>query len=116
MANAFPTLKMGQDTSSNVSYENNLRRVDLGDGYIQRSARGINNVRRTYKVVFSLLDTVDATTLRDFLLANSGGQTVTLPVLASNGAIGKFMIESFQEDMDGPLHRKISVNLIEVFV
>ena len=87
----------------------------MGDGYIQVSAKGINNVRRRYEVVFPLLSSSNATTLRTFLMTNSGGQIVTLPVKAGDGLDGNFIIEGWKEELDTPLERRFTVSLVEVF-
>lgn len=56
--------------------------VKLGDGYEQRRPAGINSVRRSWSVTWSLISLAEMQTLRDFLKSKKGVEAFewTLPI------------------------------------
>jgi len=46
--------------------------VSFGDGYEQRRPSGLNSVRRSWRVEWTLLDYTQMDALRDFLLSKKG--------------------------------------------
>lgn len=53
-----------------VSFE--VRTVDFGDGYTQRSAKGINNKVRKWSLVWQHENSEDVATIKSFLDSQSG--------------------------------------------
>ncbi len=51
-----------------------LHEARFGDGYMQRTAAGINNEKQTYNLTFTRMEG-EIDTIDDFLRSNSGGQS-----------------------------------------
>lgn len=111
----WPTLKMVENPSSNVSTSTRLKVVSFGDGYAQRTVDGINARPRTYQLNYTLLDSEDAATLRNFLEVNSGGQAVSKATVPTDGVVRKWMITSDNESVDTPTTRAFNITLVQVF-
>ena len=73
----FDTNTVGSDVSPSYSpqltVENNLITVNLGDGYQQRLAKGINPSRRTFSLSFLNRSNTVTTNILNFLSSASGG-------------------------------------------
>ncbi|MGI0119683.1 phage tail protein [Zooshikella sp. RANM57] len=59
---------------SSASTEFRVLEANFGDGYTQRAADGINNIRDTWSVTWENRDTADIFTLVKFLKARGGFQ------------------------------------------
>lgn len=57
---------------SDMSQDYRVRRVDFGDGYSQRSKRGINNAPQQWRLIWNGISDTDAEMLRVFF-AGLGG-------------------------------------------
>lgn len=79
MAN-YPTLTLAFSPNSKYNQEPDLLISEFGDGFIQRTANGINNVDKKYNIRQTTVNTSEGNTLRSFLVNNSGGQAVTVPL------------------------------------
>lgn len=79
MAN-YPTLKLKFSQNSQYSQEPDLLISEFGDGFIHRVANGINNVDKKYQINQTTVNSTEGNTLRSFLLNNSAGEAVTVPL------------------------------------
>lgn len=96
----FDASTVGSDVSPSypprLSIENNLIKVELGDGYEQRLSKGINPSRRTWTLPFNNRTSADTTNILNFLASSTGGNngaksfTWTPPY----GATGKWTCEN----------------------
>lgn len=120
MAATWPTLSVGMDLTSVIKRTVNLRTLNLGDGYVQRIAPGINNAPGVFTIVYKYLKQSDATTLLAFLKANSLGQTVIIPNFPedSTGATtGMYYIVDYAPTYgDGGMLTDFTITAQEVFV
>lgn len=73
----FDASTVGSDVSPSyppsLSIENNLIKVELGDGYEQRFSKGINPTRRTWTLPFNNRTSTDTTNILNFLASATGG-------------------------------------------
>jgi phage-related protein len=118
MAVNWPTLSLKPHPSSRIKFENNIDKLLLGDGYALRYAKGINNLKRTYTIVYQNLSSVDTTTLIAFLKANSLGQSIAIPLWPedpSGSTTGYFMIDTFDFDRGEGVLANFSIECTEVF-
>ena len=76
----YPTLKLAFSPESRYNREPDLLVSEFGDGFIQRTANGINNLDKTYNISQTTINTTEGVTLRSFLENNSGGQAITVPL------------------------------------
>ena len=96
----FDSSTVGSDVapsySPKLSIENDVIRVDMGDGFEQRLKRGINSTRRTYTLSFTARTDTVTTNILNFLASSTGGDngakafTWTPPY----GATGKWVCEN----------------------
>lgn len=64
------TLDLSYGTDMTQAY--NIRRVDFGDGYSQRSKRGINNAPQQWRLQWNGISDADTEVLRLFFLGLAG--------------------------------------------
>lgn len=76
----YPSLKLKFSPDSRYNQEPDLLISEYGDGFIQRVANGINNLDKTYRINQTTVDSTEGVTLRDFLVNNSGGEAITVPI------------------------------------
>tara|TARA_B100001057_G_scaffold307822_1_gene307910 strand:+ start:1157 stop:1525 length:369 start_codon:yes stop_codon:yes gene_type:complete len=96
----FDSSTVGSDVapsySPKLSIENDVIRVDMGDGFEQRLKRGINSTRRTYTLSFTARTDTVTTNILNFLASSTGGDngakafTWTPPY----GSTGKWVCEN----------------------
>jgi len=96
----FDSSSVGSDVSPSyapqLTVNNDVIRVDLGDGYEQRLKRGINSTRRTYSLSFKARTNTVTTNILNFLADPAKGDngakafTWTPPY----GATGKWVCEN----------------------
>ena len=70
---------VGMSRGSGPATELKVRKIQLGDGYVQAVADGIHNVRRRYRCVWRGIPKADAETLRAFLAARGGHEPFLSP-------------------------------------
>ena len=70
MPQTFPTIAPSYGTQKQQQYRS--RTTNFGDGYEQRVADGIQNVRSVYKVQFDNITATNANTIETFLDARAG--------------------------------------------
>jgi phage-related protein len=66
----FPAIDPSVGTSKKTNY--NIKIAQFGDGFSQRSARGINNVVDVWSLTFTNVNNTDADTLEAFVVARGG--------------------------------------------
>lgn len=79
MAN-YPTLTLGFDIRSVCKSTPEIEVVQYDDGYKSVFPKGVLNRRRSYTIVQKVVSLAEASTLRSFLVSNSQGQAITVPV------------------------------------
>lgn len=62
---------------SSGMHELRLRETKFGDGYLQRTGDGINNIEQKWEVQFLLRGDVEKNAIVSFLKSKSGGQSFT---------------------------------------
>ena len=96
----FDSNTVGCDVSPSyaptLNIENNLLRVELGDGYEQRLQKGINPTRRTWTLPFSRRSNSDTTNILNFLASSTGGNNgaKSFNWAPPYGATGKWTCEN----------------------
>ena len=109
----FDTSTVGSDVSPSfaptLNIENNLIKVDLGDGYQQRLTKGINPSRRTWNLPFNSRTDTDTTNILNFLASATGGNNGAKSFNWSPpyGATGKWTCEN-------PTVNKVAFNLNDI--
>lgn len=96
----LPDLNRTYSTKSSLRYNPRFLRTDFGDGYAQVTPAGLNHIRADYNIVYELLDTTDANTLRNFLYDNANGSLVTVKLYnidPTGVKTAKFRIVNWQE-------------------
>tara|TARA_R110000822_G_scaffold43537_3_gene117473 strand:+ start:267 stop:620 length:354 start_codon:yes stop_codon:yes gene_type:complete len=68
----FPAIEPSSGSSKATSY--NIKEAKFGDGFSQRSARGINNVVDKWSLTFANVNNTRADELEAFVLARGGTQ------------------------------------------
>ena len=99
--------------SSNVETQVRLIETEFSDGYTQRIADGVNNLRRVYNVVFENLDTTDSTSMRNWLTTYSQGETVVAKTHATDDVERNWYIRNWDEQLSGPITRTFNIVLVE---
>ncbi|WP_286902115.1 phage tail protein [Vreelandella sedimenti] len=75
MYQTFPILERADvDVGAQEQLEFNVNVVGFGDGYEQRSAKGINSVKQVLDVTFTALNDSDAQLISDFIKARAGAE------------------------------------------
>lgn len=75
MAGTFPTwVELFKDPSS-VDSEAKVLRNDFGDGYSDRAAYGINNIKETASLMTAVLTAEQANTVLEFLSTRAGHES-----------------------------------------
>jgi len=109
-------LQNKMSVSSAYSITPRHRTVEFGDGYIQRTPLGINQVRRQITITHEHLDETDGNTIVDFYDARTfDGHSFTIagnPMLRTDG---KYYLQNYNVSMSSPKRRSVSATLIEVF-
>lgn len=108
---ALPDLPVSEQ--SKVQYNVKVKAIEFADGYSQRVPEGVNNIKRVYTVIFDLCDSTAATTLRDFFSTNSNGAKISAYTKPTDNVLRYWWIQSWNEEMAGPLLRKFTAVLIE---
>ena len=85
--------------SSNVETQVRLIETEFSDGYTQRIADGVNNLRRVYNVVFENLDVTDSTAMRNWLTTYSQGETVVANTHATDNVQRNWYIRNWDEQL-----------------
>ena len=117
----FDSSGVGSDVSPSYSpqltVENNIITVAMGDGYEQRLHKGLNVAPRKYKLEFLKRDDTTTTNILNFLALSTGGNngqkafTWTPPY----GATGKWKCPSWSVTNVSYNLNDISLEFIEVF-
>ena len=102
--------------SSAYSITPRHRTVEFGDGYIQRTPLGINQVRRQITITHEHLDEADGNIIVDFYdgLVYTG-DSFTIQNNAMLRTDGKYYLQNYNVSMSSPKRRSVSATLIEVF-
>jgi phage-related protein len=110
---AFPTLSREIEKDSGVEPEPNILKAPFGDGYEQRAAAGLNNVRDVYDCRISL-ETSETNTLIEFFRARGGYQAIewTPPGETTER---KFVCEKWKKIYSGPTWQTIAFTMREIF-
>jgi phage-related protein len=75
MYETFPILERADvDVGAQEQYEFAVNVINFGDGYEQRSAKGINSVKQTLDVTFTSLSDSDAVIITDFITEHAGAK------------------------------------------
>ena len=73
----FDSSGVGVDVSPSYSptlnIQNNLIKIEMGDGYQQRLQKGINPTRRSWRIPLNNRSDSDTTSILNFLASSSGG-------------------------------------------
>ena len=96
----FDSSTVGCDVSPSytptLNIENNIIKVDLGEGYQQRLSKGINPTRRTWTLPFQSRSNSDTTNILNFLASSTGGNNgaSSFDWTPPYGATGKWTCEN----------------------
>lgn len=109
-----PPAGCGITTGTSAPTKPRVRKAEFGDGYIQRSADGINSVRRTSTVKITTISFDDAETIESFFRARRGVEAFwwTFPV---ENVARKWVCESWTVTAPNPVHVDIQAEFTEVF-
>jgi phage-related protein len=107
------TYSIPESPESNVEMQIRLHTTEFADGYSQRVADGTNNLRRVYTFVTHLLPGTAATAMRDFLKYYSQGEQILKNTSPTDGTQRKWWVQTWTEQLDGPLHHSFQAVLIE---
>jgi phage-related protein len=87
--------------------------AEFGDGYSQRAADGINNVRQTRSLVWDNLKLADAEAISIFLAARKGAESF---LWAANGDIARrWICSSWERISASNVTDKVTATFTEVF-
>ena len=101
--------------SVSVVTEARTRRADFGDGYSQRSADGLNSIKRSVSLNWTLLETSEADTIIAFFEAR-GGHEAFLWTPPQETTQRKWVAASWtRESATAPNRASLSVTFEEVF-
>lgn len=101
---------------SSFTQEARLRQLEFGDGYIQRTPLGLNNLKRRLNVSWENLTQSEYTTLMSTLnLVQQYGDAIALSSSYFLTSAGEFMIESLDVQLGDNDHFTVSAGLTEVF-
>lgn len=118
MADSYPTLTLAFDLRSRLSTTPNITETRFGDGFVQRVARGVNNLDRTYSIVQRTCSLAESDTLREFLEDNGQGQEVDIPLLnidPTGATTSLFYIQNWQQNPDQTaLTHTFTITAVEV--
>lgn len=89
-----------------------VRKSAFGDGYEQRSADGINTIKRVWSLRFTKASADIAEV--DAFLSSMGGVT-SFDWTPPTGTAGKWLCEEWSEGLDGFNKNIITATFIEVF-
>lgn len=117
---ALYELPVGLETrfslSSSYSQETRVRKVEFGDGYIQRTPLGLNNKVRRVDVSFDNLTTDERNVVLDFFdVIQQGGHAVILPYNELLSWDGKFYPENINVSLADNNRVNVNVSFVEVF-
>ena len=102
--------------TSSYSQEARLRRVEFGDGYIQRTALGVNSRRRTMDVAWNNITALEYATLYATLdFVHTYGHAIALTAGNILLTDGKFVIETLDVQVADNEHFTVTARLTEVF-
>lgn len=99
---------------TDMSEEYRVRKVELGDGYSQRSADGLNTARQQWRLVWERLPDADAETLRQFF-RNLRGIDIIDWTPYNQATQLKFTANGFSSKPVGYLKSTCSVTLTQEF-
>lgn len=94
-----------------VNQQPKVRRSSFGDGYIQRTASGINNSPRAWSLTFTKAE-ADITTINTFL--ETEGAVTSFDWTPPTGSAGKFVCESWSRSNNAGAHT-LTATFSEVF-
>lgn len=101
---------------TSYSSEPRHRRVEFGDGYIQRTPFGPYAGRRKLNLVYEHLSVTDATTLISFYeVRHDDAASIEISINSLLDLEGKYYLESYDVEMADNNLRTISASLIEVY-
>lgn len=102
--------------TSSYSQEARLRQVEFGDGYIQRTALGVNSRRRSMDVAWNNITAFEYGTLYSTLdFVHAYGHAIALTAGNILFTDGNFMIETIDVQTTDGDHYTLSAKLTEVF-
>jgi phage-related protein len=99
-----------EDQGSSASVKPRIRKIQFGDGYSQRSADGINNDLKTFKLAFTLLDATTYNAILSFFETRGG--TTPFTWTPHGRTEGYYVCEEWEESFD--YTGSISATFIEV--
>lgn len=80
--------------SYNVDNQPRIKKIQLGDGYTQRSPDGINNILPVFNLEFNC-DINEVTAILHFLTERKGSESFIWLAPAPFGTLGRFVCEKF---------------------
>lgn len=102
--------------TSSYSQDTRLRQVEFGDGYIQRTALGVNSRRRRMDVAWNNITAFEYATLYSTLdFVHTFGHAIALTAGNILLTDGKFMIETLDVQVADNEHFTVTAKLTEVF-
>ena len=102
--------------SSSYSQDTRLRQVEFGDGYIQRTALGVNSRRRRMDVAWNNITSLEYQTLYSLLdFYHKYGHAIALNAGNLLFTPGNFMIETIDVQVADNEHFTLTAKLTEVF-
>lgn len=112
---SFPNLSRSNiDASASEKLEFNVYKVQFGDGYQQRSAAGINNVRKVIDFTFTALSDDDADLIKNFLYQMKGSAEPFYFKFYKD-IERLYTCESFSNTIDVENQNTVSMQLMEWF-
>lgn len=102
--------------STSYSSEQRHRTVEFGDGYIQRTPLGLNNVRRQLDVTHENISDTEADTLIAFYeLRQRDGDYIEIAANPLLRSAGKYYLQGFAVSSPSPNVATVTATFIEVF-
>lgn len=109
----FPTSDPGIGTTKRKRY--NTRRVDFGDGYSQRVADGLNNIREIWDVIFDNISDTLADTIEAFIDARNGDVEPFLWTPPHEATAKQYTASNFVRQLNSSVTSTLTVTFTQEF-
>lgn len=107
------TFTTAPDFASPVEIKPLVLRAAFGDGYVQRTGRGINRMGETWQLTFGGRTPTEAATVADFLAARAGAEPFDWT--SPTGTTGRWVCEEWSWAQDNEPTRVINATFTQDF-
>ena len=101
------------DYGASVTYKPAVTKIQFGDGYSQRTAQGINSVKRVWQLSFNNRSTADSDAMLAFFASMKGA--TSFDWTPPTGVVGKFICQEWSSNASAYEGWNVSATFEEVF-